>query len=121
MAIKKSTPRIPPDTTSMKVSPGLTVLGKIIPGKGNRAPLSDATIKQLQTIIKANNAAKSKAAIEAKENAKIIKKQNKPKVVRGGSSKPKPVVKVTPPRGGRGGGVGGAGGTGGLYGNMFKR
>lgn len=117
MAMKKSTKPIrpgqgqpggPPNPSSVKVSSGLTVLGKIIPGSlaGNRAPLSNATMKELKAMIAKIEAAKKAAAKSSKKDAKIIKQQDKPKAVLGGSSKPKPVVEVRP-RGGRGGGMGG--------------
>lgn len=119
MAIKKSatparpgrgTPGGPPNPSSVKVSPGLTVLGKIIPGSlaKNRAPLSNATMKELKAMIAKGEAAKAAVAKNAKKDAKIIKQQNKPKAVLGGSSKPKPVVEVKP-RGGRMGGMLGGG------------
>ena len=115
MAIKKSTkpvrpgrgtPGGPPNPSSAKVSSGVTVLGKIIPGSlaGNRAPLSNATMKELKAMIAKIEADKKAVAKNSKKDAKIIKQQNKPKSVRGGSSKPKPVIQVKPPRGGRGGG-----------------
>lgn len=104
----RGTPGGPPNPSSVKVSPGLTVLGKIIPGSlaKNRAPLSNATMKELKAMIAKGEAAKAAVAKNSKKDAKIIKQQNKPKAVLGGSSKPKPVVEVKP-RGGRAGGLGG--------------
>ena len=104
----RGTPGGPPNPSSVKVSPGLTVLGKIIPGSlaKNRAPLSNATMKELKAMIAKGEAAKAAVAKNSKKDAKIIKQQNKPKAVLGGSSKPKPVVEVKP-RGGRAGMLGG--------------
>lgn len=100
----------PPDTRSMKVSSGVTVLGPKPFGVNSpilqRKPLTDAQIKELKAMITKAETAKAKAAAEKKINAKIIKKQNKPKSVKGGSSKPKPVIQVKP-RGRIGGMLGG--------------
>jgi hypothetical protein len=120
MAIKKSTnpvrpgrgePGGPPNPSKVKVSSGLTVLGKVDPKSlaGNRKPLSSATVKELKAMLAKIEAAKAAAAKSSKKDAKIIKQQNKPKSVLGGSSKPKPVIEVKPSKGGRGmgGGLGG--------------
>jgi hypothetical protein len=132
MAIKKSTKparpggNTPPDTRSMQVSSGVTVLGSM-PWKTNlpnliRDPLSAAQVAELKKMIAKNEAAKKTAAQSSKKDAKIIKKQNKKPLVTGrGATKPvtaasigakkKPVIKVKPPRGGRGmGGMLGGGG-----------
>ena len=134
MAMKKSTkpPRPgqgqvggPPNPSKMKVSSGLTVLGKIQPGSlaGNRAPLSNATMKELKAMIAKGDAAKAAVAKSSKKDAKIVKKQNKQattaKTATAQQSRrikmaKKPVVKVTPRSGGMRGGGGMLGGGGGL-------
>jgi hypothetical protein len=119
--MKKSTPPPPPNSNRFKISDGLTVLGR--PQRGVpgllREPISDATLKQLKSMLAKIEAEKAKAAKEAKKNAKIIKKQNKQAVkkadpVRKAATQkaPKKVIKVAPRRGGgmRGGGFGGGGG-----------
>jgi hypothetical protein len=119
----------PPNPAKVKVSPGLTVLGGFVGGtlKGNRAPLSNATIKELKAIIAKNQAAEAAAAKNSKQDAKIIKQQNK-KPIKPNSAKAtavglvskKPVVKVAPPRGGGLRGGMGFGGGSGLRGNVNK-
>jgi hypothetical protein len=104
----------PPNPSSFKISSGLTVLGRKQTGVPSqpREPISNKTLNELKKMLAKIDAEKAKAKADTKKNAKIIKKQNKPKVVRGGSSKPKPVIKVKPrPRGGgmRGGMIGGGG------------
>lgn len=128
MAMKKTTPPkpprpvAPPDTRSMKVSSGLTVLGQKILGdlKGRREPLTNAQMVELKAMIAKANAEKAKAAKEAKKNAKIIKKQNKTPLRPGKGAtkdtsvfdKQKPVIKITGRPGVRlGGGGGGLFGT----------
>ena len=129
MAIKKSTKparpggSVPPDTTSMKVSSGVTALGPM-PWSTNlaslkRKPLTAAQVTELQKIIAKNQADKNAVAQSSKKDAKIIKSQNKKPLVTGrGATKPvtaasigakkKPVVEVKP-RGGRMGGMLGGG------------
>lgn len=120
MAIKKSTkpvrpgrgtPGGPPNPSSAKVSSGVTVLGKIIPGSlaGNRAPLSNATMKELKAMI-AKIEADKKAVSSKKDKARMADKKlstgrgaTKYETPASIGSQKKPVIKVTP-RGGRGGG-----------------
>jgi hypothetical protein len=132
MAVKKLTKsassagRTPPDTRSLQVSSGVTVLGSM-PWKTNlphlkRDPLSAAQVAELKKMIAKAEAAKAKALKDAKKDAKIIKSQNKKPLVTGrGATKPvtaatlasakkRPVIKVKPPKGGRGMGGGMLGG-----------
>jgi hypothetical protein len=131
MAVKKLTKsassagRTPPDTRSLQVSSGVTVLGSM-PWKTNlpnlqRDPLSAKQVAELKKMIAKAEAAKAKALKDAKKDAKIIKSQNKKPLVTGrGATKPvtvgsigakkKPVIKVKPPKGGRGMGGGMLGG-----------
>jgi hypothetical protein len=128
MAMKKSTkpPRpggnTPPDTRSMKVSSGVTVLGGINwsrPSGEIRNSFTPAQLKEAKALADRLKAMESKVAKDKKANAKIIKKQNKKPLITGrGATKPvtaltigdkkKPVVKVKP-RGGRMGGMLGGG------------
>ncbi len=136
MAMKKSTKparpggSTPPDTRSMKVSSGVTVLGSM-PWKTNlphlkRDPLTAKQVEELKKMIAKAEAAKKAAAQSSKKDAKIVKSQNKKPLVTGrGATKPvtvgsigakkKPVIKVTP-RGGRGGG----GMLGGIFGTKNR-
>ena len=127
MAMKKTTKPIrpgqgqpggPPNPSSFKISSGLTVLGgKTIGIPSSRKPLTNEQIKELKAMLAKIDAEKAKAAKESKKNAKIIKKQNKQAannsrpVKKAATQKSKPVVKVTPRRGGgmRGGMMGGGG------------
>ena len=130
MAIKKSTKparpggNTPPDTRSMKISSGVTVLGGINwsrPSGEIRNSFTPAQLKEAKALADRLKAMESKAAADKKANAKIIKKDNKKPLVTGrGATKPvtastigtkkKPVIKVKPPKGGRGMGGGGLGG-----------
>jgi hypothetical protein len=131
MAMKKSTKparpggNTPPDTRSMKVSPGVTVLGPKPFGINSpilqRKPLTDKQLADLKKIIAKNEADKKAVAKSSKKDAKIVKSQNKKPLITGrGATKPvtaltigdkkKPVIKVNPPKGGRGMGGGGIGG-----------
>jgi hypothetical protein len=138
MAMKKTTnpvrpgqgqPGGPPNPSSMKFSPGVTVLGQKILGdlQGRRAPLTSGQLAQLKAMIAKANAEKAKAVKDAKKNKKIIKKQDKKPLVTGrGPTKPitttnttgpkKPIIKIT----GRPGLRGGFGGSGGLFGTKNK-
>ena len=120
MAMNKKTPPPIPNSNRFKVSDALTVLGRSqtgVPGM-LREPISDATLKKLKAMVAKIDAEKAKAAADAKKNRKIIKKQNKQAasnsrpVKKAATQKSRPVIKVTPPRGGgmRGGGFGGGGG-----------
>jgi hypothetical protein len=136
MAMKKSTKparpggSTPPDTRSLQVSSGVTVLGSM-PWKTNlphlkRDPLSAKQLAELKKIIAKNEADNKAVAKSSKKDAKIVKSQNKKPLVTGrGATKPvtaltvgnkkKPVIKVTP-RGGRGGG----GMLGGIFGTKNR-
>lgn len=136
MAMKKSTKparpggSTPPDTRSMKVSSGVTVLGGM-PWNVNspilkRKPLTAAQVTELKKIIAKNEADKKAVSKSSKKDAKIVKSQNKKPLVTGrGATKPvtaatigdkkKPVIKVRP-RGGRGGG----GMLGGIFGTKNR-
>jgi hypothetical protein len=127
MAMKKSAKPIrpgqgqpggPPNPSKMKVSSGLTVLGKVNPKSiaGNRTPLSNATMQQLKAMLAKVEAEKKAAAKSSKKDAKIIKKDNKTPLRTGqGSTKPvtpfdkpkQPIRKITGFGGMRGGGGGG--------------
>jgi hypothetical protein len=131
MAVKKLTKsassagRTPPDTRSLQVSSGVTVLGSM-PWKTNlpnlkRDPLSAKQVAELKKMIAKAEADKKAVAKSSKKDAKIVKKMNKKPLVTGrGATKPvtaatlasakkRPVIKVKPPKGGRGmgGGLGG--------------
>lgn len=123
----------PPNPTSFKFSSGVTVLGtKNAPSflqqmyntDPGRAPLTSAQLKQLKAMVAKAEAAAAKAKADAKKNAKIIKKDNKAAasnskpVKQAATKKTRPVIKVTPPRGG---GMGGMLGGGGAMEKMFKR
>jgi hypothetical protein len=123
----------PPNPSRVKVSSGLTVLGKVNPKSiaGNRTPLSNAQMAELKKMIAKAEADKKAVAKSSKKDAKIVKKQNKKPLVTGrGATKPvtketigakkKPVVKVTPRGGGMRGGGMGFGGGGGLRGNVNR-
>lgn len=119
MAMKKSTPSgNPGGKTSQKISPSVTVLGKFNTSGSSRKALTGTQLADARALADKLKAKEVKAANEKKANAKIIKKQNKTPLKPSGSTKPissdifkkpKPVIKVTPPRGGglRGGGIGG--------------
>ena len=139
MAMKKSTKparpggNTPPDTRSLQVSSGVTVLGSM-PWKTNlpnlrRDPLSAKQVTELKKMIAKAEADKKAVAKSSKKDAKIVKKMNKKPLVTGrGATKPvtaatlasakkRPVIKVKPPKGGRGMG-GGLGG--GIFGTKNK-
>ena len=131
---KKANPNAsnPAGKTSQKVSSSVKVLGKaLLPGLGaSRTPRASLTNAQMAELTKLANRIKtmeSKAAKDKKANARIIKKQNKKPLVPGRGAtktatketigtKKKPVIKVTPPRGG--GGMRGGGGIGGFGGGL---
>jgi hypothetical protein len=136
MAMKKSAKparpggNTPPDTRSMKISSGVTVLGGINwsrPSGEIRNSFTPAQLKEAKALADRLKAMESKAAKDKKANAKIIKKDNKTPLITGrGSTKPvtalsigtkkKPVIKVT----GRGmGGMRGGGG-GGIFGTKNR-
>jgi hypothetical protein len=141
MAMKKSTKPArpgggtPPDTRSLQVSSGVTVLGSM-PWKTNlphlkRDPLSAKQVAELKKMIAKAEADKKAVAKSSKKDAKIVKKMNKKPLVTGrGATKPvtvgsigakkKPVIKVKPPKGGRSsrGGMRGGGGIGGFGGGL---
>lgn len=139
--IKKSTNPAasnPAGKNALRISPSVIVLGKsLLPGMGPartpRQPFTNAELANLTKLAEKIKAMEVKAANDKKANAKIIKKQNKNKptntgrggtklAVAGGGKKP--VIKVTPPKGGsgmRGGGLlGGAMGGGGARGPVIK-
>jgi LPS O-antigen subunit length determinant protein (WzzB/FepE family) len=124
MAMKKSTPPTPPNPNKMKINSALTILGQVTgsfkDGTMKRQAFTDAQLKELKGMIAKADAAKAKAAADAKKNAKIIKKQNA-KPLRTGQGATKPVTPFDPPKkpiriirglgGMRGGGnIGGGGG-----------
>jgi hypothetical protein len=112
MAMKKSTPGRA--GTSAPISSGVKVLGGIdwaLSKTGAiRKGLTPAQSKEAAALGAKIKALEIKAANEKKANAKIIKEQNKkPLKIGAGSTKPetsgggkKPVIKLTPPKGGRG-------------------
>ena len=125
----------PPNPTSFKVSPSVTVLGakngaSFLQQKYNmdpgRSPFTNAQLKELKAMVAKAEAQKASVAKDSKKNAKIIKKQNKQAasnskpVKKAATQKSKPVVKVTPPRGGGMRGGMGFGGGGGLRGNVNR-
>jgi hypothetical protein len=116
----------PPNPNKMKINSALTILGQVTGSYKNntlkRQAFTDAQLKELKAMVARADAAKAKAAADAKKNAKIIKEQNKKGPLRTGQGatknvtpfdKPKkePVRIVKPPRGGGGlrGGIGGGG------------
>jgi hypothetical protein len=123
MAMKKTTPPTPPNPNKMKINSALTILGgatgSFKDGTLKRKPLTDAQVKQLKAMIAKAEAAKAKAAADAKKNAKIIKKDNaKPlRTGQGGTKsttpfdKPKQPIRKITGRGMGGGGIGGIFGT----------
>jgi len=136
MAMKKSTPKPsgnPGGRTSQRISSTVTVLGKTLPGFTgvSNPPRKSLTPKQMdeaRALAAKLKARETKAAADKKANAKIIKKDNKTPLKPSGPTKPirvvpvgtkeKPVVKVTPRRGG--GMRGGSGLGGGLFGTKNR-
>jgi hypothetical protein len=125
-AMKKSgPPGNPGGRTSQKISSTVTVLGPKLPGftglsNPPRASLKPKQMDEARALAARLKAKEAKAAAEKKANAKIIKKQNKTplkpnsaKATAVGLVGKKPVIKVTPRRGGglRAGGGGGIFGT----------
>ena len=122
----------PPNPTSFKFSPGVTVLGTknaasfldqkygINPG---RNPLTNAQLKELKAMVAKAEAAAAKAKADAAKNKKIIKKDNKKAasnsapVKKVATKTTKPVIKITGRPGLRPGGFGGGGG---LFGTKNK-
>jgi hypothetical protein len=121
MAMKKSTPGRA--GTSAPISSSVKVLGGINWALSNtgeiRKGLTPAQMKEAAALAARIKAIEVKAANDKKVNAKIIDKQNKQaannsKPVKDAATKTiKPVIKVTPPRGGAGlrGGMGFGGGS----------
>ena len=124
MAMKKSTKpsrpggNVPPDTRSMKISSGVTVLGGINwsrPSGEIRNSFTPAQLKEAKALADRLKAMESKVAKDKKANAKIIKKQNKQAATAKSATEQqtrrikmakKPVVQVKP-RGRMGGMLGG--------------
>lgn len=119
--MKKSTPPEPRGRagTSTPISSSVKVLGGInwaLSKTGEiRKGLTPVQMKEAAKLAAKIKAKEVKAANEKKANAKIIKKQNKKPLVTGRGptkpispdifKKPKPVIKVKPPRGGNIGGM----------------
>ncbi len=125
---KPSNPRAsnPGGVNALRISPSVKVLGmKLLPGLSEaatpRKPFTNAELANLKALGARIKALETKAAADAKANARIIKKQDKQKPLTTGrgatkpvtassiGAKKKPVVKVRP-RGGAGGGGGIGGG-----------
>jgi hypothetical protein len=125
MAMKKSTKparpggNTPPDTRSMKISSGVTVLGPKPFGINSpilqRKPLTAAQVTELKKMIAKAEADKKAVAKSSKKDAKIVKKQNKQAATAKSATEQqtrrikmakKPVVQVKP-RGRMGGMLGG--------------